>query len=167
MDSRRDFLQKIGLGIGATALADLPAAARDLYAGPKADKQLRVAIMGLGSYGTRVAEAMKDCKMATLVGAVSGTPSKLEDWKKKYNIPEKNTYNYDTVSKIKDNPDIDIVYITTPNSLHHKHVLQIAAAGKHVLCEKPVADNAKQTREMIAACEKSGSEILHWLSHAF
>ncbi|KQS33405.1 Gfo/Idh/MocA family protein [Dyadobacter sp. Leaf189] len=156
MDSRRDFLQKLGFGIGATALADLPAAARELYSGPKADKQLRVAIMGLGSYGTRVAEAMKDCKMATLVGAVSGTPAKLEEWKKKYNIPEKNTYNYETVAQIKNNPDIDLVYITTPNSLHHKHVLQIAAAGKHVLCEKPVADNAKQTREMIAACEKAG-----------
>jgi hypothetical protein len=77
MDTRRDFLQKLTLGVGATALSDLPASARALYSGPKADKQLRVALMGLGSYATRVADAMKDCKMATLVGAVSGTPAKL------------------------------------------------------------------------------------------
>src|SRR4051812_48898901 len=82
MDSRRDFLQKLSLGIGATAISGLPAYA-GACANPKADKQLRVAIMGLGSYGTRVAEAMKDCKMATLVGAISGTPSKLETWKQK------------------------------------------------------------------------------------
>lgn len=171
MNSRRDFLQKVSLGIGVTALAGLPASA----AAPsvplvRAEKQLRVAIMGLGGYANIVAEAMQKCTMATLVGVVSGTPSKVATWKQKYNIPDKNIYNYETVSELKNNPDIDIVYVTTPNSLHHKHVLQIAAAGKHVLCEKPVADNAKQTREMIAACEKAGVKFyigyrLHFEPH--
>ncbi len=89
--------------------------------------------MGLGGYANIVADAMQKCTMATLVGVVSGTPSKIDTWKKKYNIPDKNTYNYETVSELKNNPDIDIVYVTTPNSLHHKHVLQIAATGKHVI----------------------------------
>jgi len=157
MNSRRDFLQKVSLGLGATAIAGLPASAEKLTVPPvRAEKQLRVAMMGLGSYAERVAEAMKSCTMATLTGVISGTPSKIDTWKQKYNIPDKNTYSYQNVSDIKNNPDIDIVYITTPNSLHYKHVLEIAATGKHVLCEKPVADNAKQTREMIAACEKAG-----------
>ena len=43
--------------------------------------------MGLGSYGTRVAEAMQSCKRAKLVGVISGTPSKITAWQSKYNIP--------------------------------------------------------------------------------
>jgi predicted dehydrogenase len=158
MNSRRDFLQKVSLGLGVTALAGLPASSAETLSVPpvRAEKQLRVAIMGLGSYASRVADAMQSCTMATLTGVISGTPSKIDTWKKKYNIPDKNTYSYQNVGDIKNNPDIDIVYITTPNSLHYKNVLEIAATGKHVLCEKPVADNAKQTREMIAACEKAG-----------
>jgi len=50
---------------------------------------LRVAIMGLGSYGTRVAEAMQSSKKAKLVGVVSGTPAKIKAWQTKYNIPRK------------------------------------------------------------------------------
>lgn len=170
MNTRRDFLHKISFGLGAAALA--PLAPKDAVANDylPADKKLRVALMGLGGYAGIVARAMKECKMATLTGLVSGTPSKLEKWKKDYNIPDKNTYNYDTVKNIASNPDIDLVYITTPNSLHHKHVLQIAAAGKHVICEKPIADNAQQAREMIAACKKAGVKFyigyrLHFEPH--
>ena len=155
MNSRRDFIQKISLGLGVTALSDFTAVASDLAA-PFADKPLRVAIMGLGGYANIVAKGMQECKMAKITGVISGTPSKIETWKQKYGIPDKNIYNYETVSQLKNNPDIDLVYVITPNSLHHKHVLQIAAAGKHVICEKPIADNAKQAREMIAACEKAG-----------
>jgi len=155
MNSRRDFIQKISLGLGVTALSDFTTVASDLTA-PFADKPLRVAIMGLGGYANIVAKGMQECKMAKITGVISGTPSKIETWKQKYGISDKNTYSYETVSQLKNNPDIDLVYVITPNSLHHKHVLQIAAAGKHIICEKPVADNAKQAREMIAACEKAG-----------
>ncbi|TDE18667.1 Gfo/Idh/MocA family protein [Dyadobacter psychrotolerans] len=156
MNSRRDFLQKVSLGLGVTALSGLPAAASDFAKIPMADKPLRVAMMGLGGYANIVAKGMQECKLAKITGVISGTPSKVDTWKQKYGIPDGNVYNYDTVNQLKNNPDIDLVYVTTPNSLHHKHVLQIAAAGKHVICEKPVADNAKQAREMIAACEKAG-----------
>jgi predicted dehydrogenase len=80
--------------------------------------------MGLGSYGTRVADAMQSCKKAKLVGAISGTPSKLTAWQSKYGIPVKNCYNYQDFDKIKDNPDIDAVYIITPNGLHHDQVIR-------------------------------------------
>lgn len=158
MNTRRDFLHKMGLGVGFATLSTnlLAATEGQNNAINKPARKLRVAIMGLGSYGTRVAEAMKTCQMAELVGIVTGTPSKIPIWQSKYNIPDKNVYNYETVGQIKDNPDIDVVYVITPNSLHHKHVLQVAAAGKHVISEKPVGDNAKQAREMIAACEKAG-----------
>ena len=121
---------------------------------------LRVAIMGLGSYGTRVAEAMKDSKRAKLVGAISGTPSKLTDWQQKYNIPAKNCYNYQNFDEIRNNPDIDAVYIITPNSQHKDQAIRVAKAGKHVICEKPMALNAKEGEEMIAACKKAGVHLL-------
>jgi len=170
MDSRRDFLQKFSFGIGVTALAGLPAVANDINPAGKADKQLRVAILGLGGYANIVARGMKDCKIAKLTGIITGTPSKIPIWKEKYGIEDKNVYSYDNMHEIKNNPDIDIVYVITPNSLHHKHVLMVAAAGKHVICEKPMADNAKQAREMIAACEKAGVKLyigyrLHFEPH--
>ena len=158
MSTRRVFLQKAGI---STLALSLPYAnTLSAMQTEKEGKVLRVAIMGLGSYGSRVAEAMKDCKNAKLVGVVSGTPSKVEEWKSKYGIPAKNCYNYENFDAIKDNPDIDIVYMTTPNSLHKPHCLRIAAAGKHVISEKPMALNAAEGREMVAACEKAKVHLL-------
>ena len=96
MDTRRNFLQKFtGSLIGLPFLSRLTSAAPNyIFSEPYEGPVLRVAIMGLGSYGTRVAEAMKDCRKAKLVGVISGTPSKITDWRARYNIPEKNCYNY-------------------------------------------------------------------------
>ncbi len=162
MKSRRQFLQKLSaLTIALPllhkyALANPGDANDNIYEGPV----LRVAIMGLGSYGTRVAEAMKDCKKAKLVGVISGTPSKIKDWQNKYNIPEKNCYNYENFDAVNSNPDIDAVYIITPNALHHNQAIRVARAGKHVICEKPMALNAKEGQEMIDACKKANVKLL-------
>ncbi|QEC53737.1 putative dehydrogenase [Anseongella ginsenosidimutans] len=162
MDSRRDFLQK--LAASAVTLPFLPitaSAARNAFYGQSCQGPvLRVAIMGLGSYGTRVAKAMQSCKRAKLTGLISGTPSKIKDWQAKYNIPEKNCYNYENYDQIKDNPDIDAVYVITPNALHREGVLRVAAAGKHAICEKPMSVNARQGQEMVDACRKAGVKLL-------
>ncbi|MEJ7739836.1 MAG: Gfo/Idh/MocA family oxidoreductase [Chitinophagaceae bacterium] len=159
MHSRRNFLQK--LAVSAIAIPFLPGYGSanitgDVYQGPL----LRVAILGLGSYGTRVAEAMQSCKMAKLVGAISGTPSKIKEWQVKYNIPEKNCYNYENFDNIKSNPDIDAVYVITPNGLHRDQVIRVAKAGKHAICEKPMALNARQGQEMITACKNANVKLL-------
>jgi predicted dehydrogenase len=160
MNSRRDFLGKITAASIAFPFIR-KAVAADKIANQKKDIQmLRVAIMGLGSYGTRVAEAMQDCTKAKLVGVISGTPSKVKAWQGKYNIPEKNCYNYSNFDEIKNNPDIDAVYVITPNGLHHDEVIRVAKAGKHVICEKPMTVNAQQAQEMIDACKKAGVKLL-------
>jgi predicted dehydrogenase len=157
MNTRRDFLQKLVVPfISLPAIKDLSFFNYDSNDGPV----LRVAIMGLGSYGTRVAEAMRDCKRAKLVGVISGTPSKIADWQQKYGIPAANCYNYENFDNIKDNPNIDAVYIITPNALHHDQAIRVAKAGKHVISEKPMALNAKQGQEMIDACKKAGVKLL-------
>ena len=159
--SRRDFLQKLtAVGLSAQALPLLANAQPEVQLEPYAGSTLNVALLGLGSYATRVAEAMKDCKMAKLVGAVSGTPSKLDEWSKKYNLDKKNLYSYQNFDSIKSNPDIDAVYVITPNLLHKEFSIRAAKAGKHVICEKPMAGNAAEAREMIAACQRAGVRLL-------
>jgi predicted dehydrogenase len=161
MSTRRDFLQKLSAPL--IALPFLPkgeAAINEIFNQPYQGPVLRVAIMGLGSYGTRVAEAMKDCKKAKLVGVISGTPSKIKDWQAKYNIPEKNCYNYQNFDAIKNNPDIDAVYVITPNGLHRDQVIRVAKAGKHAISEKPMAINAKEGQDMIDACKKANVKLL-------
>lgn len=123
-------------------------------------KVLRVALMGLGGYAQRVAEAMKDCKRAKVTGLISGTPAKLKDWQQRYGVAEKNCYNYQNTHLIKDNPDIDAIYVITPNALHKDHVIMAAKAGKHVICEKPMALNAVEAKEMIDACQKAKVQLL-------
>ena len=161
MNSRRDFLQKLGLSAAALSLSRYGLAnPSPLFEQPYDGPVLRVAIMGLGSYGTRVAEAMQSCKKAKLVGVISGTPAKITKWQAQYGIPEKNCYNYDNFDHIKDNPDIDAVYVITPNGLHHDQVIRVARAGKHVICEKPMALNAREGQEMIDACKLAKVKLL-------
>lgn len=157
MSTRRDFLQK--LTASTVAFSSLPSL---VHASAEHDDSvlLRVAIVGLGSYGTRVADAMQACTRARLVGAVSGTPSKLTDWQGKYGIAAKNCYNYAGFDAIANNAEIDAVYITLPNSLHKAYVIRAAKAGKHVICEKPLALNASEAEEMIEACDKAKVKLL-------
>ena len=158
MNSRRKFLQQI-----TAASVLLPYLPKQCLANKNEtndERVLRVAILGLGGYATRVAEAMKSCQRAKLVGVISGTPGKITEWQTKYNIPAKNCYNYQNYDDIKNNPDIDAVYVITPNALHHDAVIRIAKAGKHAICEKPMAVNAKEGQEMVDACAKQNVKLL-------
>jgi predicted dehydrogenase len=161
MNTRRDFLQKLtGSAIAFSLLPGASSAAEGSTIPPYDGPVLRVAIMGLGSYGTRVAEAMQSCTKAKLVGVISGTPSKVKAWQSKYNIPDKNCYNYENFDNIKNNKDIDAVYVITPNGLHKDQVIRVAKAGKHAISEKPMAINAAEGQEMIDACKTAGVKLL-------
>lgn len=161
MSSRRDFLEKITVSAIGLPLLYEPS---QLFAAPAKPREegetLKVALLGLGGYASRVAEAMQDCQRAKLVGLISGTPSKLEEWGTKYNIPEKNRYNYETYDAIKNNPDIDAVYIITPNALHKEAAIRVAKAGKHVISEKPMSINAEDGKAMVDACKAAGVHLL-------
>jgi len=162
MKSRREFLQQVTGSIIAVPLLTMCGENRTapLISSGKKGPVLKVALMGLGSYASRVAEAMQDCTRARITGLISGTPSKLKTWQAKYNVPEKNCYNYENFDAVKNNPEIDAVYIITPNALHHPQALRVAQAGKHVICEKPMALNAVQAKEMVDACRKANVRLL-------
>jgi len=157
LGSRRAFIKKSGL-IAGTALAagsGVSLLSAPFYKKSKKDK-LGIALVGLGYYSTDVlAPALSDCEHCYLAGIVTGTPAKEPVWMKKYGIPKKNVYNYENFDKIAKNDDIDIVYVVLPNSMHKEFTIRAAEAGKHVICEKPMALNAQECREMIAACEKA------------
>ena len=161
MPSRRKFIHTITLSTAALPLAPLINSFNCNNSQKPGDERiLKVALLGLGSYASRVAEAMRDCKRAKITGLISGTPSKLKSWGERYNVPEKNWYNYQTFDEIKNNPDIDAVYVITPNALHHDQVIRVARAGKNVICEKPMALNAKEGMEMVEACKKANVKLL-------
>ncbi|HEX8547495.1 MAG TPA: Gfo/Idh/MocA family oxidoreductase [Cytophagaceae bacterium] len=122
----------------------------------KASK-LGIALVGLGGYSEeQLAPALKETKYCRLAGIVTGTPSKAAKWKKKYDIPDQNVYNYQNFDSIKDNKEIDIVYVVLPNGMHAEYVIRAAKAGKHVICEKPMAVTVKECEDMIQACKEAG-----------
>ncbi|MEX0884787.1 MAG: Gfo/Idh/MocA family oxidoreductase, partial [Cyclobacteriaceae bacterium] len=94
-----------------------------------------------------------------LAGIVTGTPSKAITWKEKYQIPDKNIYNYQNFDSIADNPDIDVVYVVLPPSMHEEYTVRGANAGKHVWCEKPMAVTARECQNMIDACHKNKVQL--------
>ncbi len=122
--------------------------------------KLGIALVGLGYYATdQLAPALQQTEHCYLAGIVTGTSTKADAWKTKYTIPENNIYNYDNYDSIKDNPEIDIVYIVLPNSMHSEYTIRAAKAGKHVICEKPMALNVEDCDKMIAACKEAGKML--------
>jgi len=123
----------------------------------KAAGKLGIALVGLGGYaGGELAPALTGTSNCFLAGIVTGSPEKAEKWKKQYGIPDSNVYDYKNFDQIKSNPDIDIVYVVLPNSMHAEYVIRAAQAGKHVICEKPMAVTVAECDKMIAACNKAG-----------
>lgn len=149
---RRDFLLASS-AVGASAFfSSLP-----LLGATRPEKQkLGVALVGLGYYSTDLlAPALQLTEKCYLAGIVTGTPSKAESWKLKYNIPEKNIYNYQNFDDIANNPDIDVVYVVLPPSMHKEFSVRAANAGKQVFCEKPMAPSVADCEEMIRAASQN------------
>src|SRR5690606_23699714 len=85
--------------------------------------------------------------------------SDLKRWQKQYDLPERSIYSYDTMERMADNPDIDIVYVVTPNALHLEHATKAARAGKHVFCEKPMEISVARCEQMIETLDKAGRKL--------
>ena len=157
MIQRRRFIKGTLAGMTGLAFSSQHAFANIVI--PQ-DRKLGVALVGLGYYSNDLlAPALQMTEHCYLAGIVTGTPAKAEKWKQQYKIPDKNIYNYENFSSLADNPDIDIVYIVLPPSMHAEYSIKAANAGKQVWCEKPMAMTAKECQEMIDAANKNKVQL--------
>ncbi len=153
---RRPFLQKAALG--SLALGTLPMC--NVSARKKQTDKLGFALVGLGNYaGGQLAPALQETEHCYLAGIVTGTPEKEQIWAEKYNIPEKNIYNYDNFDEIANNDDIDVVYVVLPNNMHAEYTIRALQAGKHVTSEKPMATSYADCVRMVDAAKKAGKKL--------
>lgn len=152
---RRNFLSTAAL-----ASAAVPWLIRSQVQEAPPTRKLGVALVGLGSLSThQIAPALQNTQFCRLAGVVSGTPSKIQAWQEKYRIPASHCYSYAEFDRIRDNPDIDIVYVVLPNSMHAEYTIRAAKAGKHVYCEKPMANSVRECEQMIAACRDAKRKL--------
>src|SRR5512147_359480 len=157
--SRRGFLRRVSFGVSAITLAGPTALARPIATGV-ANRSLGVVVVGLGRYaGDELAPALQQTRHCHLAGIVTGTPAKAEVWSRKYNLPNSNIYNYKTFDQIANNPNVDVVYVVLPNAMHAEYTIRAARAGKHVICEKPMAVTVKECEAMIEACRTAGRSL--------
>ncbi len=152
--NRRNFISATTVIGAASAFGVHTSSAAD------AKTIVNFALVGLGSLSTnQIAPALQKTKHAKLVGIVTGTPAKEKIWVDKYGIEKQNIYNYDTYDRISENEAIDVVCIVLPNGMHKEYTVRGASAGKHVLCEKPMANTSDECRAMIAACQENDRKL--------
>jgi predicted dehydrogenase len=123
-------------------------------------RKLGVALVGLGSLSqNQIAPALLKTKQCRLTALVSGSAPTMSTLAARYKISASSCYTYDDFDRIAENPDVDFVFIVLPNSMHAEFTARAARAGKHVLCEKPMANSVKECRAMIAGCERAGVQL--------
>lgn len=152
--TRRIFVGRLAVSAAALALA------RRGQGQTLSPGKLGIALCGLGNYARgQLGPALKLTQHCHLTGVITGSKEKGVQWAREYGFPEKNIYHYETMQQMADNPDIDIVYVVTPNALHAPNTIAAAKAGKHVICEKPMAMNATECDTMIAACKAANVRL--------
>lgn len=125
------------------------------------NQRVGYAIVGLGHLSLEeIIPALSTCKKSKLAALVSGSPEKLKKVALQYGVKPDSCYSYETYDQLKNNPEVDVIYIVLPNGLHKEYVIRGAKTGKHILCEKPMANSAAECREMIAACNKAGVKLM-------
>jgi len=124
-------------------------------------KRLGFAIVGLGRLALEeIMPAFAMCKLAKPTALVSGDAAKANQIAQQYGINPKNIYNYQNYDTIRNNPDVDIIYIVLPNSMHLEYTVRGAKAGKHILCEKPMATSVAECQQMIDACKQANRKLM-------
>ncbi len=182
--SRRLFMTGSVLGLGSLVLAS-PADAKDIPTGPTgrpqpqleqepplpADKRLGWAVVGLGHYAQQyVLPALGRARRSKLTALVSGNADKARTVAARQGIKAANLYSYDTLGRLAQNREVDVVYIVTPNSSHAELTVKAFEAGKHVMCEKPMANSSAECQRMIDAAKAAGRKLMiayraHWEPH--
>jgi predicted dehydrogenase len=151
-------LSGLGTALGGSALSSC--AGPSSASGGQEDRPVGFAFAGVGSLTrSQLLPALAETRYARPAGLITGSPDRAASVAAEQGIPASSIYAYDDMARMADNPDIDVVYVVTPNALHLEHALAAAAAGKHVLCEKPMATSVEECDAMIAGCEAAGVKL--------
>ena len=117
------------------------------------DGQLGWGIVGLGRIATNaIAPAVTTAPNSTLAGVVSRDAAKAKEFADRFGAAAA----YDDYQALLDDPAVDVVYLATPNAMHADQVVAAAEAGKHVLCDKPLATTVADAESAVAACGAAG-----------
>ena len=163
MPTRRTFLAAAGLAAtGAQPpLAPPDGQPPDLVLPDVIDKKVRWAVVGLGKLALEeILPAFARARLSQPTALVSGHPEKARRVAAAYGIDPKRVYSYDTFDRLKDDGEVDVVYVVLPNSMHAEYTVRALRAGKHVLCEKPMAASVDECRQMIAASREAGRKLM-------
>jgi len=161
--TRRGFISKAGRGLLAANFAGalLKGSEAELVVPEPPGKKLGWAIVGLGSLSiNQILPAFAKCEKSKVVAFVSGHPDKAHKLALRYGVSPRNIYNYQNYDSIKDNPEVDIIYIVLPNGMHAEYTVRGLQTGKHVLCEKPMANTPGECQQMIDAGRKANSKLM-------
>ncbi len=155
--SRRDFAKMSALGLAARwtpgRFAQSPSAS-------SGDRKIGYCVIGLGRIANHFLEGAKNSGRSRITALVSGHRDKAERIAAQYGVPHESIYSYDDFDRIATNPSIDAVYVALPNSMHAEYTMRAAKAGKHVLCEKPMAINSAECTRMIDACKEAHVKLM-------
>jgi predicted dehydrogenase len=125
------------------------------------DRKIGYCIIGLGNISMgHFMPGVVGTNNSRITGLVSGHRDKALAQAAKYGVPESSIYSYENMDQMKNNPAIDAVYVALPNSMHAEYTIRSAQAGKHVLCEKPMATTVADSQAMIKACRDAGKKLM-------
>jgi predicted dehydrogenase len=153
----------MGQGLLAANFAGplLKAAQAPLVVPEPPGKKLGWAIVGIGNLSIhQILPAFAKCEKSKPVALVSGHPDKANKIALRYGINSKNIYNYQNYDSIRDNPEVDIIYIVLPNGMHAEYTIRGLQAGKHVLTEKPMASTPADCQKMIDAARAANRKLM-------
>ena len=120
-------------------------------------RDVGIGLVGTGFIAQCHAEAFKTVPAAALRGVASRTPGNAERFAAEHGIPRHHT----DYRALIDQADVDVICIGAPNDLHCEITVAAASAGKHVICEKPLARTLAEADEMIAACSRAGVLLMY------
>jgi len=118
--------------------------------------KIQVGIISTAGIANKVVPAFQGSSLYQVVAVGSRNESKAKEFAKKHNIPK----FYGTYEGVLDDPAVKLVYIPLPTSMHKEWTIKAAKKGKHVLCEKPVAPNANDMREMLQICKENNVQFM-------
>lgn len=128
---------------------------KDNVAPPVAKRALRVGVAGLGVAASQILPSFKEGSPFELVAGADTQSEAREAFSATYDRPA-----LGSVEELCARPDIDVIWISTPNTLHADHTVAAARAGKHVICEKPMAVTLAECDRMITAARENGVLLL-------